>query len=142
MLHSIFQETCIIWLSFMVQRCKTIIFVGVFFFFFQAKKWPKMIKILSWLISQEPYIIWLSFMLHICKLISSGVFFFLIFQNFDFLGQLKWQKMAQNDKKLCLSHSVSQELYIIQLWFLVHIFKMMISPAKFFIFQNFDFLGF
>ena len=30
------------------------------------------------------------------------VFFFLIFQNFDFLGQLKWQKMAQNDKKNCV----------------------------------------
>ena len=28
-------------------------------------------------------------------------------------GGLKGQKMAQNDKKFCLSHSVSQELYII-----------------------------
>ena len=28
------------------------------------------------------------------------------------------QKMAQNDKKLCLSHSVSQEWYII--WYITH----------------------
>ena len=29
-------------------------------------------------------------------------------------------KMAQNDKKLSLSHSISQEAYIIWLWFLLH----------------------
>ena len=50
--------------------------------------------------------------------------------------------MAQNNKKFCLSHFVSQELYIIWLWFLIHTRKMMISPANFFIFQNFDFGGF
>ena len=40
-----------------------------------------------------------------------------------------------------LSHSVSQELYLIWLWFLVHICKMLIPPAIFFslFFQNFDF---
>ena len=38
------------------------------------------------------------------------------------------QKIAQNDKTN-LSHSVSQELYLIWLWFLVHMCKMMISPA-------------
>ena len=32
-------------------------------------------------------------------------------------GCLKGQKMAQNDKKFCLSHSQSQELYIIWLWY-------------------------
>ena len=31
-----------------------------------------------------------------------------------------------------MSHSVSQELYLIWLWFLVHMCKMMISPAIFF----------
>ena len=35
---------------------------------------------------------------------------------------VKSQKMAQNEKKFCLSHSISQEPYIIWLWFLVHIF--------------------
>ena len=57
-------------------------------------------------------------------------------------GRLKGQKMAQNDKKFCLSHSVSQELYIIWLWFLLHICKMMMSWANFFILQNLDFWGF
>ena len=50
--------------------------------------------------------------------------------------------MAQNDKQFCLSHSVSQELYIMWLWFLVHMCKMMISPAIFVISQNFDFCSF
>ena len=92
------------------------------------------------LISQGPYIIWLSFMVQMCKMIISPVVFF----NFKILifwvvRGLKGQKMAQNDKKFCLSHSVSQEPYIIWLWFLVHMCKMIISPATFFIFQNFDF---
>ena len=47
--------------------------------------------------------------------------------------------MAQNDKKL--SHSISQEVYIIWLWFLVLMCKMMISPYKFFISSNFWFSG-
>ena len=37
--------------------------------------------------------------------------------------------MDQNDKTFCLSHSISQEMYIIWLWFLVHMSKMIISPA-------------
>ena len=52
------------------------------------------------------------------------------------------QKMAQNEKIFCLSHSVPQEQYIIWLWFLVHMCKMMKTPANFSIFQNFDFFGF
>ena len=64
---------------------------------------------------------------------------FSFFQNFDFLGcyggkkaknALKWQKI--------LSHSVSQQSYIIWLWFLVHMCKMVISPAfSFFFFCHF-----
>ena len=46
---------------------------------------------------------------------------FSFFQNFSFLGC--WGKC---------SHCISQELYIIWLWFLVHMCKMMISPAIFF----------
>ena len=59
------------------------------------------------------------------------VFFFFFFLILVFLvvRGIKWQKMAQNDKIFCLSHSVSQELYII--WFLVDWCKMMISPAIF-----------
>ena len=56
--------------------------------------------------------------------------------------RVKGLKMAQNDKRI-LSNSVSQELYFIWLWFLVHMCKMMISPAIFFqFFQNSDFWGF
>ena len=72
-------------------------------------------------ICQEPYIIWLSFMVQMCKIIiSPGVFFnfkILIFWVFKWL---KGQKMAQNDKIFRLSHSISQEPYIIWLWFLLH----------------------
>ena len=42
--------------------------------------------------------------------------------------------MAQNNKKLCLSHSRSKEAYIIWLWFLVRIYKMIIFPDVFFLF--------
>ena len=42
-----------------------------------------------------------------------------------------------------LSHSASQELYLIWFWFLVHTCKKMISPAIFFLFlQNSDFSDF
>ena len=65
---------------------------------------------------------------------------FFIFSKFRFSGLLvgvgKGQKMAQNDKKN-LSHSVSQKLYLTWLWFLVHMCKMMISPAIFFFFFHF-----
>ena len=52
---------------------------------------------------------------------------------------VKRQKTVLNDKKFCPSHFISQEPYIILLWFVVHMCEMVISPANFFIFQNFDF---
>ena len=42
---------------------------------------------------------------------------------FRIVSAVKGQKITQNDKKLCLSKSISQEPYIIWLWFLVHIWK-------------------
>ena len=42
--------------------------------------------------------------------------------------------MTRNDKKLCLSHSKSQEAYIIWSWILVHKNKMMKFPDSFFSF--------
>ena len=51
------------------------------------------------------------------------------------------QKMVQNDKKICLSHSISQEPYIIWLSFTVHMCKMIISPRVFFSFSKFWFFG-
>ena len=57
-------------------------------------------------------------------------------------GGVKGKKMGQNGKKFSLSDSVSQELYIMWFWFLLHMCKIMVSPASFFNFQNFDFWGF
>ena len=49
--------------------------------------------------------------------------------------------MVQNDKKLCLSCSISQESYIIWLLFMAHMCKMIISPGMVFIFSKFWFFG-
>ena len=136
---SISQERYIIWLSLMVQMCKMIISPGVFFNVkilifkvvkgLKGQKVPKMMKIsvccTLCLRNHLSYLHIFIYGTHVC-----------------IRGGIKGQKMAQNGKKFCLSHSVSQELYMIRLWFLVHICKMMISPAKFFIFQNFDFGSF
>ena len=46
-------------------------------------------------------------------------------------GRGEGQKIAQNDKTN-LSDSVSQEQYLIWLWFLVQMCEMMLSPAIFF----------
>ena len=61
----------------------------------------------------------------------------LIFWVISGLKGKKWPWMT----KLCLSHSISQEAYIIWSWFLVHLCKVMISPASFLIFLKFWFLG-
>ena len=74
---------------------------------------------------------------------------FSFFQNLVFwvVREAEMAKMAQNDK-WNLSHSVSQELYLIWLWCLVHMCKMMIfnnitySSFFFSFFQNSDFSGF
>ena len=71
---------------------------------------------------------------HLCKMIIFLVDFFhflkiLIFRIFR--GE-KGEKIAQNDKRFFLSHSLSQEPYIIWLSFMVHMCKMIISPGVFF----------
>ena len=81
-------------------------------------------------ISQEPYIIWLSFMVHICKMIISRGVFFQFFKILIF--RVKVQKMVQNYIKICASCSISQKSYIIWLSFMVHMYKMIISPGVFF----------
>ena len=94
------------------------------------------------LISHEPYIIWPSFVVHKCRLIIStgGVFllfyFFKIFI-FSVVRRVKEQKMTRNDKKLCLLHFISLEPYIIWSWFIVHMYKRIISPGVFYIFSKF-----
>ena len=68
------------------------------------------------------------------------IFFFIFFKFWlsGLLGErgLNVQKMAQNNKKICLTSLLTSWL-----WFLVHICKM-ISPAIFFIFFKVWFLGF
>ena len=61
------------------------------------------------------------------------------FQNFDFLDcqwgkrAKKWPKMTKNSVSLTL---YSKEPYTIWLWILVHMRKMILSPAIFFIFPK------
>ena len=76
---------------------------------------------------------------HVCmKELYLQAFFF--FWKFWFSGSsgggVKWQKMARNDKKFCLTPYLRKCI-----WVLVHMCKMMTSPANIFIFQNFDFEG-
>ena len=85
-------------------------------------------------ISQGQCSIWSWFLVDLCKMMISPVF--LIFSKFCCLRLLKRQKMVQNGKT-CLLCSIYYEPYIIWLWFLVHICKMMISPARFFILSSF-----
>ena len=66
--------------------------------------------------------------------ISRFFYFFSQISIFGVNSVVKGQKMAQNDKKVCLLHSISQEAYIIWLWFLAHMCKIMIYPAFFFFF--------
>ena len=75
-------------------------------------------------------------------MIFPAVFSFYQILIFGVVSGVKTQKMAQNDKKFCMSHFISQEPYIIWLSFMVHLCKMMISPGSFFIFSKFGIFGF
>ena len=101
-------------------------------------KWQEFLSVASY-ISRTIYHMTYIYGTHV------GIFFIFFFQNFDFQDHweeevVKGHKMTQNDKNFCLSHSISQEPYIIWLWFLVHVCKMLISPDN--VFQNFYFWGF
>ena len=58
------------------------------------------------------------------------MFFFIFFKIliFQVVRWVKEQKLVQNNKKLYLSHSISQEPYIIWLSFMVELWKMVIQP--------------
>ena len=88
---------------------------------------------LSCTISQEQYSLWSWVLVHLCKLIiSAGVFIFLIFSFFGLLGQKNGQKNGPRwQKKICLLELIFQEPYLIWLWFMVHLCKMMMSLAFF-----------
>ena len=147
LLSSISQEPSIIWLSFMVHKCKMIISPGIFFIFSKfwffgllggskGRKWSKITKKCpSCIFSQEPYIIclkgqYLQICLHFFQILIFGV-----------NSGVKGQKMTQSDKKWCLLHSISQGAYIIWSWLLVHMCKMMTSQDASFIVSKFWFSG-
>ena len=114
----------------------------------KGKKWPKTTKIsvcgtlyFSNHISYDLHI-WYPCMYK--RIISLGIFFH-FFQNFVFrdhqVGEVKGQKNGPKWQKFCVSLCISGTThYMIVIW--VHMYKMTISPANFFIFQNFDFWGF
>ena len=132
-----FWYTCVKWWYLQV-----LFFIYFFYIFiFWTVKGQKMAqddkKILQ-LMSQEPYIIWLSFMVHLCKLMISLGFFFFFFKILVLwvVWKVKGQKIAENNKKLCPLHFISQELCIIS-WFMVDMCKSTISPCVFYIFSKF-----
>ena len=86
----------------------------ILLYFTSCPKWQKKFCLLHSL-SQEAYIIWLWFLAIFHGI--SRVFFYIFKYWFSWLlgggmGGQKGKKMAQNDKKFCPSHPVSQELYI------------------------------
>ena len=153
------QEPYIIWSSLMVHMCTRIIYPGFFLHFFQiltfwvnsrAKK-----QQMAWndkkLCLQAQHI-WLSihhmtvfFLLQKFKMMTS-LDVFSIFFKFRFCELLPGRgvKKAKNGPKWQknMPHFVSQELYLIWLWFLGHVCKMVVSPANFFFFKSLIFLVF
>ena len=130
----------IIFYYFGTPNCKMVISPGFFFFHFnilifqvvsgvKGKKMAQKDKKFSLLhsISQELYIIWLSFWVHIFKMVISPCILI-----FEVVRGLKGQKMAQNDQKFYLLHSIPQELYIVWSSFMVHICKMITFPGMLF----------
>ena len=124
----------------------------------KGKKWPKMTKIsvchTLYFRNHISYDLDLWYTCMYKRIISPGIFlFFLFFIFFKILvfGIIRWGegvKKAKNDPKwqkiLSVSLHISEIVHhiIIWMWFLVHICKLMISPALFFFFQNFVFFYF
>ena len=82
--------------------------------------------------------LWYTFV----KCLISSYTFIIIFSKFWFFWVhrvVKERKTVQNDKKFCLSCSISQEPYIIWLSFMVQMYKIKTSPG---VFLNFKILIF
>ena len=94
-------------------------------------------------ISQEQYTILSWFLVRLCKILKYPVVFFHFFKILIFwvVSEVKEQKMAQNDKTFCLSHSICQEKYSIRFSFMVHMCKIKYLQVVFSFFQNFHFPG-
>ena len=134
-----------------------IISPGVFFIFSKywffgvlgekcAKNGPKWQNILSIVLNISGtihHMIVIYGVVHMCKMIISPDFFFHFFKILFFwvFKRVKRQKTVQNDRKFCLSHFISQELYVIWLSFMVHTCKMIISSGVLFSFSKIWFFG-
>ena len=132
------------WFSRLSRECK-------------CKKWPKMAKIFVWsTLHFRNHISYDFHLLYICMykwLISAGIFFIffriLIFGIIRVEGKslggevlvIKGQKMAQNDKKFCLSLRIPGTIHHMIVIFDTHELNDNIS-SKFFHFSKFWFLGF
>ena len=104
LLHSIFEEPYVIWLSFMFVNISLKILI---FWVHRGVKEQKMVQndktCLSCSISEEQHIKWLSFMVQISKMIvSPGVFFNVKIFIFQFVKGPKGQKNGPKCWK-CLS---------------------------------------
>ena len=94
-------------------------------------------------ISQEHYSLWSWFLVHLCEMISPrGVGYFLKVLILWVVSGVRRQKISQNEKNFCLSHSLSQESFFIIFSFIVHICKMIKSQGIFFILLIFKILIF
>ena len=142
LLHLIFQESYLIWSSFMVRICKSRISPGAVYIFskvefsgsivrLKGKKRPKYDKKLSVALQ-------ISGSINMIVIFSTHVWNDDIYRCwFQFLKVLLFRVVSAENVKKILSHSISQEPYLMRLWFLVHFCKMMISPAIFFSFSKF-----
>ena len=102
---SISPKTYIIWLPFVVHKCKIRISSGVFFYFFKFLIfWIRSIKVWK-MVQNDKKLCCACCALYLRNHISFDLH--LWYTWVKGLG-VKGQRMAQNDKKLCLSHSISQ----------------------------------
>ena len=118
----------------MVQVCKRIISPGFFLHFPSGVKGQKPIQndkkiCLSHSISQKASIIWSSFLVHLCKMMTLPDANFIL-SKFLFSGlleggsgEVKGQKMSQNDNKFCLSHMIVVFGTRVKLWSLQQFFS-------------------
>ena len=150
--HPSHTTSHIIWTWFLVHLCKMMISLKVFSFSKNfdfsnfglfgkraknSRKWKITITSFTHHISGTVYLaydhdFWYTYI----KLWYLQAFFSLIFRAVIGGGGLKGQKMAHNDKKFCLSSSLSQELHIMWFSLMADMCKMIISPGNFFIFSK------
>ena len=94
-------------------------------------KWQKILSVMLHIWGTIHHIT----VIYVCEMTVSSCVFSILFLKILFFWVhrgVKGQKTVQNDKKLCQSHSISHESYIIQLSFVVQVCKLVISWGVFF----------